>query len=191
MRMKEAIEVLNRMVEVGVIGKYAISGAVAAYNYIEASVTEDLDILVSFDEGEGFAATGLLTLGPIVSYLSGLGYTEWRKEGLIIGGWPVQFLPVASDLDAEALEQALETKLEVSTGVVTSTRILRPEHLVAIALKVGRPKDRLRVASFFEENAVDPSELRAALERHELTETFRLFCDRTGISYPFVIPPEL
>ncbi len=58
--MKEAIDVFNRMVEAGVIGAYAISDAVAAYNYIEASITEDLDILVSFDVGGNRAPTNLM-----------------------------------------------------------------------------------------------------------------------------------
>jgi hypothetical protein len=40
--------VINTMEADGVIGRYAISGAVAAYNYIEPTVTDDLDILVSF-----------------------------------------------------------------------------------------------------------------------------------------------
>jgi len=187
MKMQETIEVLNGMVEAGVIGQYAISGAVAAYNYIEASVTEDLDILVSFDGGGNASSTGLLTLGPIIAHLAALGYTEWHKEGLVVGGWPVQFLPVASDLDAEALDQAFETQLEVSPGSFVQTRILRPEHLVAIALKVGRPKDRLRVVAFLTESAVDPIELCALLERHGLAAELQKLCDQTGISDPCVL----
>jgi hypothetical protein len=187
MRMQKTIVVLNGMVDAGVIKRYAISGAVAAYNYIEASVTEDLDILVSFDEERNRSSTGLLALGPIINHLAGLGYTEWHKEGLIIGDWPVQFLPVASDLDAEALEQALETQLEMSPGAFVQTRILRAEHLVAIALKVSRPKDRLRVVAFLTEHAVEPAELCALLERHGLSAQLQKLCDLTGISNPCVL----
>jgi hypothetical protein len=66
---------------------------VAALNYIEPTVTEDLDILVSFDRER---KSGLVTLGPIVGYLAEAGYQEWRNEGVLVGGWPVQFLPVAA-----------------------------------------------------------------------------------------------
>jgi hypothetical protein len=79
-------------------------------------------------------------LAPIFSYLKDKGYVEHQAEGVVIGGWPVQFLPVADDLDAEALAQAQE--LEVGTAdAAVKTRVLRAEHLVAIALRVGRPKD--------------------------------------------------
>jgi len=64
----------------GVIGRYAIAGAVAAYNYIEPAVTDDLDILVSFREARHQAASGLITLAP---------------KGVVIADWPVQFLPIA------------------------------------------------------------------------------------------------
>ena len=40
----------------------------AAYNYIEPSVTEDVDILIAL-ESTPQAQSGLVTLGPILSYL--------------------------------------------------------------------------------------------------------------------------
>jgi hypothetical protein len=52
MGMKQTLDVVNALEADGVIGRYAISGAIAAYNYIEASVTDDLVVLVSFDEWE-------------------------------------------------------------------------------------------------------------------------------------------
>jgi hypothetical protein len=48
MGMKQTLDVINRMEADGVIGRYAIAGAVAAYNYVEPSVTEE-DILISID----------------------------------------------------------------------------------------------------------------------------------------------
>jgi hypothetical protein len=41
MGMKQTLDVLNRMEVEGVIDRYAIGGAVGAYNYIEPAVTED------------------------------------------------------------------------------------------------------------------------------------------------------
>jgi hypothetical protein len=47
--MKQTLDVINQMEADGIIGRYAVAGAVAAYNYIEPALTNDLDILVSFD----------------------------------------------------------------------------------------------------------------------------------------------
>ena len=50
----------------GVIGRYAIAGAVAAYNYIEPTLTEDLDILVSFIIIAGLPGSAEWALGLLV-----------------------------------------------------------------------------------------------------------------------------
>jgi hypothetical protein len=46
MSLSKTIEVVTKLAEQGVIERYAIAGAVAALNYIEPTLTEDLDILV-------------------------------------------------------------------------------------------------------------------------------------------------
>src|SRR5215207_1512800 len=128
MGITQTIEVLNGLVDEGVISRFAIAGAVASYNYIEAAITEDLDILVSFEEMAAQHSRGLVLLTPIISHLRSKGYTEWLKEGVMIGGWPVQFIPVATALDAEALDRALEIELDTQLGVSSvTTRVLRPE----------------------------------------------------------------
>src|ERR1700722_10631977 len=143
MGMKQTLDVVNAMEADGVIGRYAIAGAVAAYNYVEPTVTEDVDILIAFDTSQHAPQSGLDTLGPILSYLKDKGYSEFRKEGILIEGWAVQF-PVASDLDAEALAKADEVDLEIQASEdAVKSRVLRPEYLVATALRVGRSKDRL------------------------------------------------
>src|SRR5262245_7144879 len=111
MAMKQTIEVLNRMEADGLIGRYCIFGAAAALHYVEMAVTEDLDILVSFEGME--TKSGLVTLMPIVEYLSKQGYSEFHKEGIWIEGWPVQFVPVATPLDREALESSTEVLVEL------------------------------------------------------------------------------
>jgi hypothetical protein len=183
--MKQTLDVINRMEADGVIGRYAIAGAVAAYNYVEPSVTDDLDILVSFVDLPEQLQAGVVTLSPMLSYLKDKGYSEFRKEGLVIEGWPVQFLPVASDLDAAALAEAEEVEIEInpSEGSV-KTRVLRPEYIVATALRIGRPRDRIRIAQFLDEQAVDPAALRVVIDRHGLRDEWRAFCARTGISDP-------
>jgi hypothetical protein len=184
MAMKQTIEVLNRMEADGVIGRYCISGAVAALNYLEMAATEDLDILVSFEGME--TKSGLVTLTPIVEYLNKQGYSEFRREGIWVEGWPVQFVPVATPLDREALESATEVLVELEGGAVR-TRLLRPEHLVANALRTGRPKDRFRVLQFLESKAVDLASLCPLLERHALSQELSEFCRSVGLANPCVV----
>ena len=179
--MKETIGVLNNMEADAVIGRYAIAGAVAAYNYIEPTLTEDLDVLVAFSESS--MKTGLITLEPIHSYLETRGYVEHEKEGVVIGGWCVQFLPIANDLDKEALASAAEIELGTGSDRVR-TRVLKPEHLVATCLRVGRPKDLIRISQFLNESAVDLRALCPLLARHGLQEAWKAFCARTALRDP-------
>jgi len=189
MGMKQTLDVINRMEADGIIGRYAIAGAVAAYNYVEPTVTEDVDILIAFNPGHR-RQTGLITLEPILSYLKDKGYSDFRKEGLLIEGWPVQFIPVANELDAEALARADEVDLEIqpNEGAV-KTRVLRPEHIVVTALRVGRPRDRLRIIQFLEEKAVDIEALCGVIGRYGLGNSWLTCCARAGIADPCKIKP--
>lgn len=66
MSLRTAIEVVARLADQEIIKKYAIAGAVAATNYIQPTLTEDLDVLVSvgdFDE----RGSGLILLTPIAA----------------------------------------------------------------------------------------------------------------------------
>jgi hypothetical protein len=180
--MGDTIRVLNRLRAEGVIGPYAIAGAVAAFRHVEATLTEDLDLLVSL---QAVGGSGLVTIEPILARLHVLGYGEFRMEGVVIESWPVQFLPVASPLDAEAVEQAEAVEIPTSeAGVSEPTRALRAEHVVATALVVGRPKDFVRIHQYLEEKAVDLDALRRVLEQHGLTDKWRAFCRRTGAADP-------
>jgi len=178
MAMDGTFEVLNRMVGDGVISRYAIAGAVGALNYLEPMTTRDVDILVSVAD-LGPTRSGLLTLDPIFSYLRRAGYTEFEDEGVLIEGWPVQFLPVASDLDVEGLNQAIEVEIES-----IKVRVLRPEHLVATALTVGRPKDYLRILAFLSSEHLDRSALAKVLARHNLWGAWADYCRKTGLADP-------
>jgi len=57
MGMKRTLEVINALEAEGVIGRYAIAGAVAAYNYIEPTVTEGFDILLTPRSKRTFSVT--------------------------------------------------------------------------------------------------------------------------------------
>jgi hypothetical protein len=177
--LKKTFLVINGMVEDGVLRKYAVAGAVAALNYIETSTTYDLDLLVSVEDFQTGGQSGLVTLGPVVSYLRERGYTEFRNEGIVIEGWPVQFLPVASDLDAEGLAEAVQVELEPGGGLAPiKVATLTAEHIVATALKVGRPKDHERILRFIDEKAVNLEVLRDVLDRHNLRKAWSKFCYR-------------
>jgi hypothetical protein len=156
--MKETLKLLNRMVRDGVIEGYAIGGAVAAIYYLEPFGTADLDIFVQVDA----AGSGLMILAPIYQYLTERGF-EARGESVHVEGLPVQFLPVFNPLTEEAVERAITIKFSRVT-----TRVMRPEHLVAIMLDTGRPKDYLRIGMFLEQGSVDRRSLNAVLKRHGL-----------------------
>jgi len=181
--MKRTIEVVTKLAEKGVIGNYAIAGAVAAMNYIQPTLTEDLDILISIDGFEKHPS-GLLLLGPIERALAEMGYADRTELGYRIEGWPVQFLPVASLLDEEALEQAVELNVAPQGESPLMARCLRAEHVVAIALKVGRLKDLARVQAFLDQGVVDLKNLKSVLERHKLMGDWREFCFKAAIKNP-------
>ena len=146
--MKATLEVINQMQADGVIGNYAIGGAVGATFYLEPVATLDIDVFVSLQGGD---ASPLLSLTPIYDYLTTRGH-KTEKEYIIIAAWPVQFLPPGNPLVEEALAQALETDLE---GV--RTRVMTAEHLTAIALQTGRAKDFARILQFIESGTLDAS----------------------------------
>lgn len=164
--MKTALEVINQMQSDGVIGKYAIAGAVGATFYLEPFATLDIDVVVALRKTED---RSLLSLSAIYNYLASRGYKA-EKEYILIAGWPVQFLPPRHPLDAEALQQAVETDVEgVPTWVVTA------EHLVAMALATSRPKDFARILQFVESGILDRKKLDSILTRHGLLEKWRQF----------------
>src|SRR6266404_4489733 len=101
--MKTTLQVINQMQADGVIGKYAIAGAVGATFYLEPSATLDIDIFISIEKAPG---SSLISIAPIYDYLTSRG-GKIEKEYIIIGDWPVQFLPPADALDQEALDQAV------------------------------------------------------------------------------------
>jgi hypothetical protein len=161
--MKETLKLINRMVKAGVIEDYAIGGAIAAIYYLEPFDTADLDIFVQVET----SGSDLMILAPIYEYLTQRG-CEAKGEFVYIEGLPVQFLPVFNSLTEEAVEKAQTIKYARVT-----TRVMRPEHLVAIMLDTGRLKDYLRISMFLGQGAVNLRSLNAVLKRHELTKKWK------------------
>jgi len=181
--MQKTIEIVTRLARDRVIGNYAIAGAVAALNYIQPTLTEDLDILISVDSFEK-TGSSLLLLGPIEKALAEMGYTQRMAVGYMIEGWPVQFLPVSSPLDEEALAEAIEVDISGSAEHPVYARCLSAEHVVATATKVGRINDLARIQAFLDQGAVDLNRLKAILEKHNLMDAWRLNCFKIGIKNP-------
>jgi hypothetical protein len=167
--MKETLEMLNRMQADGVIGKYAIGGAVGATFYVAPAATLDVDIFVTLP---GTPGSSLISLTPIYEYL---GARDCKVEGehIVIGDWPVQFLAAGDALEQEALEEAVDFEVE---GV--ATRVMTAEHLAAIALRTGRPKDFNRILQFLGLGAVNRDKLRRIVETHGLMPKWENFRKR-------------
>src|SRR5215469_12903714 len=142
-----------------VIRRYAIGQAVGATFYLEPVATVDADVFVSFQTEAGSL---LVSPQPIFDYLKARGGVV-EGEYIVVAGWPVQFLPAATPLAIEALEQAVETDV---AGV--SARVFSVEHLAAIALQTGRAKDKARLLQFVEAGVLT-ARFQDVVERHGLT----------------------
>jgi hypothetical protein len=167
--MKETFAVFNQMVADSAIENYALAGAVGAMFYVEPFSTRDIDVLVVVPETEGKLIAELSGW----QYLRSRGYSEIRDEGIVIEGWPVQFLPVSNALEHEAYLNAGDQNLD---DVIV--RVVQPEHLVAIMVPVGRLKDFARVQMFLSEDVINLDVLKEILERHQLTEKWDDFRNR-------------
>src|SRR5690349_15652296 len=106
MNIKETVSVLNQMQDDGVIGPYALGGAVAANLYLEPTDTADLDVFVALESAGGQT---MVTLEPIYTYLRSIGYEIGDRGDIVVAGWPIQFLPVGSD---NLLKEALQSRLK-------------------------------------------------------------------------------
>lgn len=161
--MKQALHCLNELVAEGVIGQYAIGGAVGAAFYIEAANTEDVDAFVVMNAGPG----GLISLEPVYDALRFKGGVV-RGEHVVVGNWPIQILPAYKPLVEAALIHSVETQYDGEP-----TRVFGPEYLCAVALDTGRAKDLLRVQMFIEQGAVDIAALAILVGEYGLQDQAR------------------
>lgn len=161
--MKKTLQVLNKLKKKGVISDYAIGGAVASFFYLEATLTEDLDVFIHLESDKG----GIIDLSSIFKSLAEEGFQEFRQEGVVIGEWPVQFLPATTPLEKEALKFAEEETIEGE-----AVRVFSAEHLMAICVQVGRAKDKIRLDQFLKDKSFNGKKFTDLLSRHGLTERF-------------------
>lgn len=159
--MKLALQTLNELEGEGLIGRWAIGGAMALLFHDEPVATYDLDIFCAIPQ-----SGPLVSLAPIYEALRARGYRA-EGEAVVIGGVPVQLLPAHNQLVQEALDLAPSHTFE---GI--AARVVSLEHLMAIMLQTNRPKDRERLATLASHEAVDRNRLNEVLSRHGLVETW-------------------
>ena len=166
MRLQNVLTELAAMEADGIVDRYAIGGAVGATFYLEPVATLDVDVFVTFGIEPGSL---LVSPQPVFDYLKRRGATM-EGEYVMIGGWPVQFLPSTGPLVDEALEQAVTVDVEG-----TLARVFTAEHLAAIALQTGRAKDKARLLQFIEARAVDSARFQDIVARHDLSGAWGQF----------------
>jgi hypothetical protein len=162
--MKTVADLLKAMIEAGAIETYAIFGAMAQMRYTEPVATLDAGVLVVLGVDQG-----LDLLAPIHEFCRTRGY-EPQDEAVMVGTWPVQFIPVFSALTREAVELAETVDFEGSP-----LRVIRASHLAVIALSVGRAKDYARIIALIESGSVTPKEIEALAVRHQLSDAWQRF----------------
>lgn len=104
-----------------------------------------------------------------VDYLTKRGGVV-EGEYVIIGDWPVQFLPPTGPLVEDALANAIT--MDVAG---TPARVFTAEHLAAIALETGRAKDKARLLQFVEADALDADAFESLVAGFGLSDRWQEF----------------
>lgn len=167
--MEEVIRILNRMQADGVIESFAIGGGIAAIQYLEPYLTDDIDVFIS---PVVVGANGLVSFGRIYAYLEDLGYHA-EREYIRVEGWLVQFVPASESVQEEAVAQADRVAF---AGEYTP--IFSCEHLAAELLRSGRLKDLTRVEALLKSEQMDMKVFRDIIRRHGLAEKWKEFAER-------------
>ena len=163
--LSPVLNVLNELLDQGLLDEYAIAGGVAALYYAEPVLTYDFDVVCAFPKGDV-----IVDPTPIFAYLKRKGYVFGEEDRVNVEGIPVQFIPASPGLVEEAVQHARSVTI---SGV--KTRILTVEYLIAIMLHLYRPKDRAKLGILLSsvETFVDQRVLEAILEKYGLIDRWR------------------
>ena len=85
--------------------------------------------------------------------------------------------------DREPAVYGTET-LDDHVAAATDAAFQSAAHVVATALRTGRPKDFLRINAFIEEGAVDLDRLKAVISSRGLGARWAAFCRKAGREDP-------
>ena len=163
-RLADVFEVIESLKSDKVIVDYAIAGATAVLFYAEPIRTYDLDVFVFLPGQPG----AMVSLNPLYQRLETSGFRP-DAEHIRIHDVPVQFLPAYNELAVEALKHAVVK--EYDSGI--SVRVLRPEHLAALAVQTGGRKRREHVARLLESEGFDRLYFDSVIQRHGLAAEWR------------------
>lgn len=165
--MKELAQLLNEMLRNGVVSDYAVFGAAAQMRYTEPVATLDAGVLVEIAGPER-----LDVLSGIYAFCEARGFLV-EGEAIRVGAWPAQFVPAFSALTREAMRNADTADFEGEPF-----RVIRADHLAAIALSVGRAKDYARILDLLESESVSRPQIAELAARHELSDAWKRFEQR-------------
>ncbi len=162
MNLKPVIQAFDQLKAGGLIVDYALGGAMASIFYVEPFLTYDVDLFVALAS----PPRALIDLSPVYRRLAELGYGP-SGEHVQIEDTPVQLLVPAGELESEAMHEAV---MHPYAGL--SVKVFRPEHLLAIYLKVNRPKDRLKCQLLLDSGVLDLKRVEDVVKRHNLIDTW-------------------
>ena len=126
-QFRDVLLVLGRLKTDGVIGDYAVGGAVAVSLWAEPVATQDLHVIVTVADD----AHPLDPLRPVLDWFNQQGHT-FEGEHILIAGVPVQFLVAWSPLVREAVATAAEAVYDPADSQSPTIRLIRPTYLVAM-----------------------------------------------------------
>lgn len=153
------------MYKEGILKDYAIGGAVATIYYTEPFDTKDIDIFfIPPEEGK------IIVLTPFYEWLLRKKKYKTYKEYILIGKTPIQFIPATTELEKEAVKNAIAVSYK---GI--ELKILSPEYLIAISLQVYRRRDIVKLIKLFDEAKIDKKLLIRILTKHSLSKGFEDF----------------
>jgi hypothetical protein len=154
--LADVFRVLDGMRTTQLVVDYAIGGATAVLFYAEPTRTYDLDVFIILPHG----IDPLRPLAAIYEWSGANGYPS-LGEHIVIHDVPVQFLPAHDSL----LQEAVTTAREMDYQDIR-TRVVDPEHLVALALQAGGARRRERAWQLLEAGQVDRKRLQMVLVKH-------------------------
>ncbi len=79
-------------------------------------------------------------------------------------------------MEEAEMREGRDLEFAFGEGPAVKTRVLRAEHIVATAVRLGRLKDLARVEAFLDQHVVDLAALKDVLVRFDLMAAWKAFC---------------